>query len=1174
MFNPGSFCFVKSQCVFRLASLIVFAALASESGASALAVEFVDSWRYTVKKPAEGWRAPAFDDSRWKQGNGGFGTHGTPGSRIGTVWATKNIWLRKQFTLDSIPKRPALLIHHDEDAEVFVNGPIVATVKGFVGKYKVVEIPKPKIKTLRVGVNTLAVHCRQSVGGQFIDVHVIDADVVPQLPEPVRDTRPIQSELITKWGQQLTPENNWTEYPRPQFERDNWVNLNGHWDYAISPKEQTKAPTDWSGKILVPFALESKLGGVGRLLDSSEALWYRRTFEAAPIANHRTHLNFEAVDYHCEVFVNHVSVGQHTGGHTPFTLDVTDVIKPGVNQLTVRVTDDTEKYQLRGKQTLNPRGIWYTQVSGIWQTVWMETVAACHLADLKISTDAMQGSITFKPEMVGTEHACDDMKISLSIYDDLKHVATISGEPGRVKAGKYTIKIREPKLWTPQTPHLYKIVAKLTDNRDRIIDTVKSYAGIRTVGRAQTADGHWRFTLNGKPVFHWGPLDQGWWPDGLLTPPSDEAMVFEIDWLKKAGFNMIRKHIKVEPRRYYYHCDRIGMLVWQDQVSAGNNPKWTRLQPNPADAEWPAHHHEQFMTELDRMVDTLENHPSIVVWVPFNEAWGQHQTLKVGKWTKQRDPSRLVNVASGGNFWPAGDIVDEHRYPNPGFPFQLNTNGRFDDYVKVIGEFGGHGYPVQGHLWDEARRNWGYGGLPKNEAEYKSRYLESLQQLNQLRFQGIAAGVYTQTTDVEGEINGLMTYDRKVIKIPADELARLHRDLVGKPPAKVGPAAVESEKQAAQADQFPDSAFVEQFTDRKPGPVMDEATIRKGLLAHDRALFIKSGWIRDPYITRGPDDHYYLTGTQPNEGDPREASNPYNIGLGDQSIVGNQVRIYRSPDLVDWQSLGVAFTSTDVYQPNKRKAGNNAKRIWAPEVHWMGNRWALVHCPKQISSLALTVGRDLSGPWSHPMADGMGERHDPSLFTDDDGTTYMLWGNTFVAPLSSDLSSYTAEPVRIDPSGTRLGPDGNLINRIGHEGATMMKVGGKYVHLGTAWSTDQGRKGSYNLYYCVADKITGPYGPRKFAGRFLGHGTPFRDKAGKWWCTAFFNANVPPESRQGIEARDLGDNARTINEQGVTIVPLEVRTTADGEVFIRARDPAYRNPGPDEAQDFDAAPNS
>ena len=357
-------------------------------------------------------------------------------------------------------------------------------------------------------------------------------------------------------------------------------------------------------------------------------------------------------------------------------------------------------------------------------------------------------------------------------------------------------------------------------------------------------------------------------------------------------------------------------------------------------------------------------------------------------------------------------------------------------------------------------------------------------------------------------------------------------------------------------------------TDRKPGPVMDAETIRAGLRNRDRALYIKAGWIRDPYITLGPDDDYYLAGTQPNENDPREANDPYNIGLGKASIVGEQVRVYRSRDLIRWESPGIPFTLEDTFQVREAKKKPASRVIWAPEVHWTGDRWALVHCPRGLASLAVTSGRALKGPWSHPMGRNLGELHDPSLFKDDDGTWYLLWQNTLIAPLSKDFTHYSADPVRIDPAGTRTGPDGKPISQIGHEGATMIKVGGKYVHLGTAWSTDRGRKGSYNLYYCVADKITGPYGPRKFAGRFLGHGTPFQDREGKWWCTAFFNGNVPPLPREGIESRDLSGNAQTINEQGVTIVPLDVRLVDGGDVVIRAVDPAYATPGPDEVQDF------
>ncbi len=579
--------------------------------------------------------------------------------------------------------------------------------------------------------------------------------------------RPFRSELITKWGAEVNPENAWTEYPRPQLVRDQWQNLNGLWEYAITGREQTALPQDWEGRILVPFCLESKLGNVQRLLDPTEVLWYRRSFTPAARDGTRTRLNFEAVDYRCEVFVNGIAVGRHQGGNTPFSFDVTDALRAGENEVVVRVEDKTEGWQLHGKQVLAPRGIWYTRVSGIWQTVWLEQVGPSHIADLTIHTDAATGSITIRPEIAGpdTGHL-----VHLVVSEAGKPVAEATGQPDEL-----SVTIGDAKLWSPDSPHLYGLAVELLDaGQGTVLDRVASYAGIRSVGKTRDAEGHLRMTLNGEVRFHWGPLDQGWWPDGLLTPPSDEAMVFDIEFLKSAGFNTIRKHIKVEPRRYYYHCDRLGMMIWQDQVSAGHNPPWTRLKPEPQDADWPDGHHDQFMRELERMIDTLENHPAIVVWVPFNEAWGQHRTVEVGEWIRHRDSTRLVNIASGGNFWPVGEIVDHHSYPLPEFP--LNPQ-RFGDFVKVVGEFGGHGYPVKGHLWDAKRDNWGYGGLPKDKAEYRQRYVTSLEKLVELQQQGIAAGIYTQTTDVEGEINGLMTYDRQVIKIPARELAELHQRL-------------------------------------------------------------------------------------------------------------------------------------------------------------------------------------------------------------------------------------------------------------------------------------------------------------------------------------------------------------------------------------------------------------
>ncbi len=582
--------------------------------------------------------------------------------------------------------------------------------------------------------------------------------------------------MRTRWGREVTPENAWQEYPRPQLRRAAWTNLNGHWDYAVTPTGRETPPGEWAGKILVPFAIEAPLSGVERRITPEEAIWYRRIFDADAAEGRRTLLNFEAVDYQSTVWVNGTKVGENTGGNLPFALDITEALTPGEDEIIVRVTDATDTaYQLHGKQLLAPRGIWYTPVSGIWQTVWLEEVPETHVARLATTT-SIDGSVTIRVEASG-----DPLPSAPRLALTLDGAPVEAGIAWDAETG-FTLDIPEPKLWSPDSPTLYEL--ELTFGED----TVQSFFGIRETGLERDAEGHLRFTLNGEFIFHWGTLDQGWWPDGLLTPPSDEAMRSDIEFLKAAGFNTIRKHIKVEPRRYYYHCDRIGMLMWQDQVSSGtgkyrgggsSSPEWTRLRPDPApDAVWPDAAHEQFMAELKLMIDTLANHPCIVQWVPFNEAWGQHRTMEVGEWTVAYDPTRQANIASGGNFHPVGHVVDAHKYPHPDFPWEHAEGGRFDDYVKVMGEFGGHGYPVNGHLWSEQTRNWGYGGLPENKKEWLERYRTSVEMLAELKKRGIAGGIYTQTTDVEGEINGLITYDREVRKTPPETLREIAAPLL------------------------------------------------------------------------------------------------------------------------------------------------------------------------------------------------------------------------------------------------------------------------------------------------------------------------------------------------------------------------------------------------------------
>lgn len=741
----------------RLAPLLALAAAVTASAAELS----LPQWKYTTDKPAAGWEAPDFNDGAWKSGPGGFGGKSgekrAPGGIVNTEWTTNDIWLRRNFELKEVPAKAALFVHHDDEAEIYVNGKELRTFKRFSTTYEIVPLDESQRALLKAGANSMAVHCHQGGGGQYIDVHVIDADYPPDLLTLVGGDGAVRSPLITPWGEKVTPENAWREYPRPQLQRKEWTNLNGQWDYAVTSLD-AKAPNKWAGKILVPYPIESKLSGVTRMLQPHEALWYRRPIVAQAKEGKRVIIRFEAVDYQTTVWCNEQELGTHTGGNLPFSFDITDTLKDSDNTITVRVTDATGGAQLRGKQVLNPGGIFYTRNSGIWQTVWLEEVPERYIEDLAISTNIKTGEITIKPTIKG-----GDSKRSAQVLDGGKVVAEGSGVP-------LVLKVPEPKLWSPESPHLYEIKVTLANGGDEVI----AYTGMRKVGRAQDKDGNWRFTLNDKPIFHWGPLDQGWWPDGLLTPPSDEAMAFEIKWLKDAGFNMIRKHIKVEPRRYYYHCDKLGMLVWQDQVSGGESPPWTKFEPNPKDAEWPDDDHTQWMSELDGMITLLGNFPSIVVWTPFNEAWGQHQTMEVGEWAMKRDPSRLINIASGGNFWPVGHIADLHHYPDPGFPTE---DARYKDFVKVVGEFGGHGWPVKDHLWDESKGNWGYGGLPKSIEEYRQRYEKSIKILTELKAKGISGGVYTQTTDVEEEINGLMTYDRKVMKIDAAELKKLHAPL-------------------------------------------------------------------------------------------------------------------------------------------------------------------------------------------------------------------------------------------------------------------------------------------------------------------------------------------------------------------------------------------------------------
>ncbi|WP_346859418.1 sugar-binding domain-containing protein [uncultured Draconibacterium sp.] len=600
-----------------------------------------------------------------------------------------------------------------------------------------------------------------------------------------QDWQPAGDKIKTRWAEKVTPENVWKEYPRPQMVRPEWKSLNGLWEYAVTLNNVVK-PEAWEKNILVPFALETPLSGVGKRIEPNEVIWYKKSFNLDPKANERQLLNFEGVDYKCMIWVNGALAGSHIGGNLPFSLDVTDLVKSGENEVKLRVidgTDDFDLYQLRGKQKRDNGGIWYTPSSGIWAPVWIELVPETYIKSIKLLAD-MHGGLKAEACIGGLKL---NTQLKVTVLNEGKVVAQKTGTANQV-----LLSVKNAKLWSPKSPYLYDVKIELLAENGDLLDNVSSYTGFRTVGKECDANGNWQFTINGEKIFHLGPLDQGWWPESFLLPPTDEAIVWEMDFLKKAGFNMIRKHKKAEIRRYYYHADRIGFVIWQDQTSGGSGgsewPKWKRPhmespdyvgeKPNQwhkgdaLDADWPDWAHDLYKNELNTMIDVLYNHPSVVVWTTFNERWGQHRSLEVGNWVKAYDPSRLLNIASGGNFFEVGDIADQHQYPHPDFPLDVPL---YDDYVKVVGEYGGHGWAVQDHIWDKTKRNWGYGGLPKTKEEYIERYVESCRILGELRKKGISAGVYTQTTDVEGEINGLITYDREVMKISPEKLYEIHK---------------------------------------------------------------------------------------------------------------------------------------------------------------------------------------------------------------------------------------------------------------------------------------------------------------------------------------------------------------------------------------------------------------
>ncbi|MHA1728398.1 MAG: glycoside hydrolase family 2 protein [Promethearchaeota archaeon] len=602
----------------------------------------------------------------------------------------------------------------------------------------------------------------------------------------IRDTtyeERVHENLITKWGSKIDPSCILPEYPRPQMKRDKWLNLNGYWEYSIKLKDEN-APNNFDGKILVPFPIESYLSGIQTRLTPKEKLWYRKEFTVpSKWNNSEILLNFGAVDWKTTVWVNHKLVGVHKGGYMPFSFNITQYInqnesnesepnesepnesepdKNTPNEIVISVWDPTtEGMQQKGKQHLNPSGIRYTAVTGIWQTVWLEPVPRTRIQDFKIIPDIDKKIISVAVNILNSM-GNEDLK--LRVFEKGKEISQKTEKVGKL----LEVEIENPKLWNPSTPFLYDLQITL-NNDGKVVDKVDSYFGMRKIGMHKDKNGVLRIELNNSPIFQYGTLDQGWWPDGLYTAPSDEALKFDIEITKKMDFNMIRKHVKVESARWYYHCDRIGILVWQDFPNGGVATKRDMKRKLYGSGRDSVDNRKEFYEELESMINFLFNSPSVVTWVPFNESWGQFETSKITKFIKNLDKTKLVESASGWWDLKVGDIRSYHDYPGPKMP-PLEEKRSI-----ALTEFGGLGLQIEDHLWFKDQ-SWGYRNM-KDKKDLLDNYSSLIEKLVPMVKKGLSAAIYTQTTDCEGEVNGLLTYDRKVIKMPIDALNRLHDTL-------------------------------------------------------------------------------------------------------------------------------------------------------------------------------------------------------------------------------------------------------------------------------------------------------------------------------------------------------------------------------------------------------------
>ncbi len=569
------------------------------------------------------------------------------------------------------------------------------------------------------------------------------------------------------------------EYPRPQLRREHWKNLNGTWEYAIRP-EGEGFPSEYDGTVLVPFPLESELSGVHKTLLPDETLWYRLEF-TIPEAWHQQHvlIHFGAVDFACKLWINRQVIGEHKGGYLPVSFDISGALTPGANELILSVIDPSDSgLQERGKQVLHPSGIWYTAISGIWQTVWLESLPRVFIKEV-ISTPNIDDASIMVQVILSESVDTPAYSNEIILLDQDQIVARAACVPGAA----VKLHIDKPGLWSPESPHLYDLQVILY-YQQQVLDRVKSYTAMRKFSLVKDEQGCLRFALNNKPLFLFGPLDQGYFPDGLYTPPSEAAMISDIEFTKSIGCNMIRKHVKVEPARWYYHCDRLGMIVWQDMPNGGIPDRpWQatlslalgyRRSDRVLLKRFGRRHsdnREFFKAELHQMIDHLKSFPCIAVWVPFNESWGQFHAKEMANFVRRLDPTRLVDHASGWFDQGGGDFISRHVYVK-----KLHTPRKNKNRAFVISEFGGYSLQIPGHLWDQEAK-FGYRFYESREALTQG-YLDLLnQQLIPLIPKGLAAAIYTQTTDVEIEVNGYLTYDREIEKMDMTAVRQVHARL-------------------------------------------------------------------------------------------------------------------------------------------------------------------------------------------------------------------------------------------------------------------------------------------------------------------------------------------------------------------------------------------------------------